>query len=213
MLSILFWIAVSCGVQTSPAEKLYNEMRAKLAAARTLTVLVTSDMSCDAKGFPTIHSNMQLYAKKPGLVRAKLTSRFVQSDLACDGQYVYFLNRNEYTKTRGDRSKMGEGYEPGLDAFFSTETKWKLRNRDFQRLTFAGHPAFALSIFAGQEGKGTMDLIVDPRTTLPIAVRWYDPVHGIRQSDSYVGLQLNRPLSDRLFRFDLPPGAIEVKEP
>jgi len=183
-------LLVLLAVQASPAEKLFHDVQAKLAAAHTMHVReVTFEMGQE-------RYEMEVNAKKPNLYRFDTapTANGKNAQFS-DGNSMYTIQDGQYGVLKEFRAGAMAG--PGLDAFFASDLKWQVTNKEPTEVDFLDKRALAIDLQLGTTEAWKCRLMIDAKTNLPEG--FTHEFHQGTRYVQYVDLRLDGPIDDGLF--------------
>ena len=192
--------------QSSPAEKLFHDIQAKVAAANTLSGVSKASILDDGI---TQSAELYFFAKKPNLYRVKVVSNSrTQREDIYDGKTLYSSLGRMYGSSPGDSKMFGYQVGPGFDAFFTPVHPELKVVGPVVHTTYKGRDAKAIEVDLAA-GKDT--LYIDPATEMPLGYEQRYSNSPIVMNVDYSDLQLNSALDPDLFVFHPTPNMREFK--
>src|SRR2546423_7103684 len=144
MISTFIALGLFSQAQT-PAQKLFDEVRAKIAAAQSLSVRVNLDIKSPEM---TQAMSNDVVVQKPNHYRATITQNGRRvATVMSDGKTMWWVNGKRYSKGPTNNSLFISGADLGLDAFFpSTSQTWKVLSGTPKDTLFHGHPVKEIDV-------------------------------------------------------------------
>src|SRR2546421_5932494 len=209
-------VAIALGLvsQTpTPAQKLFDEVRAEIAAANTLSVREKMEEHGGDLRQGT-SAEIRIRAKKPSLVRADVTVNGKNAGgLVSDGANTYMTQGNGYSRAAGGAEEFFERSAGiGIDAFFpGTTGEWTLLNSAPEAAQFKGRSVMQLNVrHPVGELVATYNFFVDAQSKLPVGFEQKYASAPYVYTVEYTDLQLGVPLDSELFAFHPGPDMHEM---